>query len=178
MLHYRDLAPDERGAARALFERMDLDSQIHHFQRAMAEVDFDLWEERAQGHQLIGCFDGDDLVGVAEIACGAPHAESSLWVDPGHRRRGIGTALFDRACTAARARGAHQLIVLVTRGDAEMLDMASRHHGLSVFRHGSSMILPEGDQATARWLAFDLDSMPPEDWFSQAVRSVREGLGL
>jgi len=178
LLHYRDLAPDERGAARRLFESMDLDSQLHHFQREMTAADFDLWEERAGRHHMIGCFDGDELVGIAEIAHGEFHAESSLWVEPGHRRRGIGTALFDRACAAARDRGARQLIVLVTRGDAEMLDMAIRHHGLSVFRHGSSMILPEGDQAVARWLAFDLASMPAGDWFSHAVRSVREAMGF
>jgi len=178
MKHYRDLLADERGLARAFLERMDLDDQVHHFQCAMTDSDFNVWEERAKSHRLIGCFDHNRLIGMAEIAQNRDHAECSLYVDAEHRRKGIGTALFERSCTSARDSGAHHFTILVTRGDAEMMDMAVQHDGLSVFRHGKSMILPEGDHATARWLIFELDSMSPETWFSRAVRDVREHLGL
>jgi GNAT superfamily N-acetyltransferase len=178
MRHYRDLAADECGLARDFLAQMDLEDQVHHFQQAMSEGDFDDWEMRATNHHLIGCFDHDILVGMAEIAHDADHAECSLYVDAAHRGKGIGTALFERACLSAHERGADHLTILVTRGDAVMLDMAVRHDGLSVFQHGKSMILPEGDHAMARWLVFNLDEMSPESWFSGALRSVREHLGL
>jgi len=179
---YRELAADELGRARAFLGRMAPDDQMHHFQQIMSEADLDAWEMRARDHRLIGYFEHDHLFGMAELAYGDDQAECSVCVDAGHRRQGIGTALFERACSAAREGGARYLTVLVTRGDAEMLDLAVRHHGLSVFRHGQSMILPEGDHGTARWLVFELDEAleekTPEDWFSHAVRSVREILGL
>lgn len=178
MMRFRELRANERQLARALLERMDDDDQRHHFQRVMTAGEFDLWQERARNHRLIGSFDGDHLVGVAEIARGGDHAECSLWVDVEHRRRGIGTELFERACAAARESGARALLVLATRGDAEMLDMAIRHEGLSVYRHGESMILPEGDHATARWLVFELGDPPHESWFAHGFRSIREALGL
>lgn len=178
LMHIRNLAANETGLARALLERMGADDQLHHFQCIMTAIEFDLWEERARRHRLIGSFDRSHLVGLAEIAHFEDRAECSMWVDVEHRRRGIGTALFEQACVAARESGAKTLMVLVTRGDAEMLDMAVRHDGLSIYRHGKSMILPEGDYATARWLVFELGVPPPENWFGHAIRSVREILAL
>lgn len=178
MTRYRALTEDELPLARDLLTAMDFDDQVHHFQRAMTSEDFDQWQARAADHRLIGAFDGGALVGLAEVAIGEEGAECSLHVAADHRRRGIGTALFERACRAAREAGTRTLTILVTRGDAEMLDMAVRHDGLSVFRHGRSLILPEGDHSKARWLVFELDEAAPESWLKEAIGHVRERLGL
>lgn len=178
MTRYRDLAEDDLVRARSLLAAMEFDDQVHHFQRAMSDEDFDRWQARAADHLLIGAFGGGELVGLIELAFGAEGAECSLYVAPEHRRQGIGTALFERACRAAREIGARTLTVLVTRGDAEMLDMAVRHDGLSVYRHGRSLILPEGDHSKARWLVFTLDDGAPESWFAETITRVRERLGL
>jgi GNAT superfamily N-acetyltransferase len=175
-MRIRELSVSETSLARALLERMDTGDLLHHFQCAMTGEQFDLWEERARSHRLIGSFDGSRLVGLAEVAERDDTAECSLWVDAGHRRRGIGTALFERACDVAREGGARSLVVLVTRGDADMLDMAARHDGLSVYRHGGSLILPDGDHSTARWLVFELADAPPKTWLGKAVRFVRGSL--
>ena len=179
MTRYRDLTVEDLPLARDLLAAMDFNDQVHHFQRAMTGEDFTEWLARAAGHRLIGAFDGEALVGLAELAFGGEGAECSLHVAADHRRRGIGTALFERACATARRGDARNLTILVTRGDAEMLDMAARHDGLSVFRHGQSLILPEGDHSKARWLVFELDgAAEPVSWFKQAIGGIRERLGL
>lgn len=180
MRRYRDLARDETGRARALLEGLDREDQVHHFQRVMTRADFDAWETRARDHRLIGCIDRGHLVGLAELARDEEHTECSVCVAAGHRGKGIGTALFERACAAAEADGAACLSVIVSRGDAAMIDMAVRHDGFSVFRHGRSMILPEGELHTARWLVFRPGACapPPASWFRRAARAVRALLGL
>ena len=90
-------------------------------------------------------------------------AECSLFVEAGHRHRGIGTELFQITCAAAKELGGRTLTILVTRGDLEMLDLAVRMEGISTFRHGTSMILPGDDHGNARWLAFDIDSILQAD---------------
>jgi GNAT superfamily N-acetyltransferase len=174
----RELAANETGLARALLEQMNTGDQLHHFLCAMTAENFARWEERARSHRLIGSFDQGRLTGLAEVADSDGNAECSLWVDAGYRRRGIGTALFERVCALAREGGARSLMILVTRGDAEMLDMAARHGGFSVYRHGKSMILPGGDHPMARWLVFELDDPPHASWFAKAIRAVRESVGL
>jgi len=178
MREIRDIGSDELKAARALFEGLGPVDQIHHFQQVMTGADLDDWEARARTHRLIGCFEHGALVGLSEVAFDRDHAECSLCIEAGHRGQGIGTALFERSCTAAREAGARSLTILVTRGDATMLDMAVRHHGLSVFRHSRSMILPAGEHPTAFWLVFELDHESPETWFSHAVRRVCEALAF
>ena len=120
MNHYCDLSANERHLARGLLELMDVEDQVHHFQRAMTDSDFDAWEERAQSHRLIGCFAHKRLIGVAEIALNGDDAECSLYVAVEHRRKGIGTVLFERARAAVRESGGEHLAVLVTRGDGAM----------------------------------------------------------
>lgn len=183
-MKYRDLTADESSLARGLLEASALEDQVHHFLRAMTPRDMDQWEEGARTQRLIGCFDGARLVGFAQIASGDheaggdDHAECSLFVDAAYRGRGIGTLLFQRTCDALRAEGARFLTILVTRGDADMLDLAARNHGLSVYRHGRSRILPDGDHPTARWLVFELDKIPAETWFKRTLRNLSEQLEL
>ena len=177
-MQYRDLTPEECRHARTLLETVGLDDQVHHFMHAMTESDFDEWERTAQTHRMIGCFDHGCLVGFAQIAPNAEQSECSLFVTADHRKQGIGTALFQHACEVARTQGAHFLTILATRGDAQMLDLAARNEGLSIYRHGKSMILPGEDHANARWLAFDLDAMPAETWFKRTLQQAREHLKL
>ena len=180
-MHYRDLDIDEHRFARSLLEAMSADDQVHHFLHLVAAGDLDAWETRAQKHRLIGCFDQGELAGFAQVAVDDRQAECSLFVKAEDRHRGIGTELFYRACTLARGLGARTLTIVVTRGDAQMLDLAARMNGLSIFRHGESMIVPGADHPNARWLVFDLESIPTErrpagHWFKSVINRISEHL--
>ena len=174
MRTYRILEPDEIHLARNLVEGLDPGDEYHHFLHIMSAADFDAWERRADRHVFIGCFSDESLIGFAEIAGAAGHAECSLCVDADHRRDGIGTVLFERSCALAREVGAHNLSIMVARGDVEMFDLATEHQGYAVYRRAPSLILPQGGSSTACWLEFDLDSMPAAQWFSDGVRWVHD----
>jgi len=174
MRTYRTLEREEIPLVRELVEGLDPDDQYRHFLQDMSEDDFDAWEERARHHTVLGCFSGDELVGFAEIAGADDRVECSLCIGSEHRRKGIGTALFERACVMAHEAGAHRLSIFVTRGDVEMFDLAARHKGYATYSHGRSMILSSRDHTMACWLSFNLDSMPPAEWFAGAVRWVRD----
>lgn len=175
---YRLLTEDEIPAARAHLERLDTEDMFHHFHRFMAPEDFDDWAARAATHDLIGCFGKGLLIGLAEIAYDGADAEIALSVDAGMRQRGIGTELFARACARAAERGALHAMVLITRGDRPMIDMAVRFEGYTAYRRGESILMPGAPHSLLRWLVFDLEHLPPRDVFGKAVHRVRVALGL
>ena len=62
------------------------------------------FEHRDDAGALIGAIAGHTWGGVAEI--------KQVWVDPAHRRRGLGLALLDAAIAEARARGCAQMLLM------------------------------------------------------------------
>jgi len=62
------------------------------------------FEASGEGGARIGAIAGHTWGGVAEIA--------QLWVDPAHRRRGLGLKLLDAALAEARARGCSQVFLM------------------------------------------------------------------
>ena len=64
------------------------------------------------------------LVGVAHVAFEDDLAELGLSVLPGHRSRGIGSALFERAAAHVRNRSIRRLIMRCLTGNAPIIRIA------------------------------------------------------
>jgi GNAT superfamily N-acetyltransferase len=75
------------------------------------------------------------LVGVAHVAIEDDHAELALSVLPGHRRRGIGSALFRRAIAHARIRRMLRLIMHCRTANVPIMLMAHKF-GMVVVENG------------------------------------------
>lgn len=75
------------------------------------------------------------LVGVAHVAIEGDHAELALSVLPGHRRRGIGSALFRRAIAHARIRRMPRLIMHCLTANVPIMRMAQKF-GMVVVENG------------------------------------------
>ena len=75
------------------------------------------------------------LVGVAHVAIEDDHAELALSVLPGHRRRGIGSALFRRAIAYARMRRMPRLIMHCLTANVAIVRMAQKF-GMVVVENG------------------------------------------
>lgn len=85
------------------------------------------------------------LLGAAHVARGERHAELGVSVLAGHRNRGVGGALLERACLRARNWGVRTLFMHCLRENAAMLRLARRQ---------SMKIVTEADEADA-WLALE-----------------------
>jgi ribosomal protein S18 acetylase RimI-like enzyme len=85
----------------------------------------DVWRQRAGDDPAAATFiasDGGHDIGLARIFAepdppGRTHLVS-MWVDAGHRRRGVARALIDRAVQWATERNAHEVILWVADHNA------------------------------------------------------------
>jgi len=85
------------------------------YDRAASVADEKLFGDGPPGPpRAFGAWDGEALVGVAAVAADRIRV---LAVDPAARRRGIGGALLDACCAAARADGATRLRTLDQPGN-------------------------------------------------------------
>ena len=66
------------------------------------------------------------LVGVAHLAFLDDHAELGLSVLPGHRGRGVGSALFERGAAHARNRSVPRLFMHCLRENAAVVHIAQK----------------------------------------------------
>lgn len=78
-----------------------------------------------------------DLVGVAHVAFDSDLAELALSVLPGHRGRGVGSALFERAVAHARNRSIPKLFMHFLAGNAPIMRIAQKF-GMDIFAHAGS----------------------------------------
>jgi GNAT superfamily N-acetyltransferase len=83
------------------------------------------------------------LLGAAHVARGHGHAELGVSVLAGHRNRGIGGALLERACMRARNWGVGALFMHCLNENAAMMHLARRQN---------MAIVAEAGEADA-WLA-------------------------
>ena len=82
---------------------------------------------------VFGIRDGRlDLVGVAHVAFDDDLAELALSVLPGHRGRGVGSALFERAVAHARNRSTPKLFMHFLAGNAPIMRIAQKF-GMDIF---------------------------------------------
>jgi GNAT superfamily N-acetyltransferase len=88
-------------------------------------IDFDV-------DAVLGVYDDAlELCGVAHVAFGDDAAELGVSVLPGHRGRGIGSALFERAAEHARNRFVTRLFMHCLSENAAMMHIA-RKSGMSI----------------------------------------------
>ncbi len=85
------------------------------FLRLRAEAD-DILQAIAAGTPVVGAFDGDALVGFAQLgerlgSCGQYIELVSYHVSAPYRGKGIGRRLFATICDAARSLGAEKLYI-------------------------------------------------------------------
>lgn len=87
---------------------------------------------------VFGVYDDDlTLVGVAHVALGDELAELGLSVLPGHRGRGAGSALFDRAMAHARNRFIPRLFMHCLTENTSIMRIARRF--------GMDIVIDAGD---------------------------------
>ncbi|MGR0219421.1 GNAT family N-acetyltransferase [Agromyces sp. ZXT2-6] len=112
-----------------------------HFSYDAAELHVRYRDDRYRGRAAIGAWDGARLVGAAELAWEqqpeARMAEMTLAVLPGHRRRGVGSALLAAAERTAAGAGRPRLVGW------------SDHAGAELRVGGEVMRAPDGDAGLA-----------------------------
>jgi RimJ/RimL family protein N-acetyltransferase len=112
---------------------------------------------------VIGVRDGGELAGVTHVALFDGAAELGLSVLPGHRRRGIASAMFDRGVLHARNRGVVELFMHCLSENQAM-----RH----IARKAGMRILVEGTDTDA-WI-----ELPPATPFTLGQERVAQQLTL
>jgi hypothetical protein len=91
------------------------------------------------------------LLGVAHLARGEGHAELGISVLEGHRGRGVGGALLERAHMHARNWGVHALFMHCLTENAAMMRLARRQNMDIVAEAGEAdawLKLPPADAAS------------------------------
>jgi GNAT superfamily N-acetyltransferase len=78
------------------------------------------------------------LVGVAHVAFVDDHAELGLSVLPGHRRQGIGSALFERGAAHARNRSILRVYMHCLRENAAIVHIARKFDMRIVVEEGEA----------------------------------------
>lgn len=112
------------------------------------------------GRDAAFCVFGDDLqlVGAAHLARSDDGAELGLSVLPGHRGRGLGGALLERAHTHARNWGVDALFMQCLAENGAMLHLA-RKQGMAIVTQageaGASLKLPPADAASRFGAVFE-----------------------
>jgi mycothiol synthase len=146
----RPLTPDELDAAFAVYSGAELEDAGHvalepeDIAGDWARPSFDLATDS------IGVFDGDRLVGAAEVTTGGRRAEGAVL--PGERGRGIGSWLA--AWTEQRARSLGSSLVGQVAPDGSLPQRFLRARGYRLGHTSWVLELPEGEEVPRR-------SLPP-----------------
>lgn len=138
MLH-RKLLADERNLFREHLKRLSPADRSFRF--AHSRVD-DEWIDKyvagiAADDLLLGCFDGEDLVGAAHVAIAGEVAEMGISVDPAWRTKGVGAELTRRAVLWTRNRRAEKLYTLCQSDNMSMIALA-RKLGMTIHRESGT----------------------------------------
>ena len=112
--HFLALTPDDRRL------RFGSSLSAEGIAEYVRRIDFDR-------DAAFGIHDDDlQLIGVAHLALLDEHAELGLSVLPGHRGRGVGSALFERGAAHARNRSVPRLFMHCLRENAAVVHIAQK----------------------------------------------------
>ena len=159
------LRDSERESLAAHFIALDGEDRRLRFGTSIADEALRAYTDRID-FDTDGVFavhdDGTEIVASVHVAFTGESAELGLSVLPGHRGLGLGAALFTRAVTHLRNRGAREVFVHCLAENGAMMHLARKH------RMG---IVHGGSEADAR-LAVD-----PPDAFTMYDEWTRDFLG-
>ena len=130
----RALARLERSKLEAHFLALDAEDRRLRFGLPISDASVSDYVARIDFERdaLFGVFDDAlQVVGAAHLARAGDHAELGVSVLPGHRGRGIGAALLDRAHTHARNWGIGVLFMHCLAENAAMMHLA-RKQGMTI----------------------------------------------
>ena len=163
--HLKRLSPADRGF-RFAHSRVN-DEWIDKYVAGIAAADL-----------LLGCFDGEDLVGAAHVAFAGEVAELGISVDPAWRAKGVGAELTRRAVRWTRNRRAEKLYTLCQSDNMSMIALA-RKLGMTIHRESGTAeaflelpppdLLSVGDEIGA-----ELDGLT-QDWLG-VVKACQQAL--
>lgn len=129
---YRKLMMTDHAAFEAHLLGLDTESRRTRFGMAATDAFLRQYASRCITLNAIihGAFDGEALVGVAELRpigdFAVEEAELAFSVARGYRNGGIGTALFARTLRSARNLGFSRLYMTCLRNNAPMLALARK----------------------------------------------------
>src|SRR3954454_16885276 len=125
----RELSRAERPALLTHFLALQHDDRRLRFGAPLGDVTVRAYVERIDfEHDAVFAVADDELylLGVAHVARSGSHAELGVSVLAGHRGRGIGGALLERAHTRARNWGVRALFMHCLNENAAMMRLAHR----------------------------------------------------
>lgn len=137
------VADDERAFADHLL-RLDLQSRRDRFNGSVDDIFVRRYaRETLRGEAvLIGCFQADRLVGVAEMhAEDTAHgrvADVAFSVEPTERRQGMGTTLFSTIVAEARGADVDRLKITCATSNVAMRALAKKFGARFEFDHGEA----------------------------------------
>ena len=130
----RELHEHDRQEVLAFFLALGEADRYRRFGRVMADAAVERHVARLDWSEcvVLGAYDAQArLVGLLELAqLPAAACEIAVVVDAGHRGRGLGTALMDRALLTAKVHGCER-VVLLCQVDNEPMRRLARSAGLS-----------------------------------------------
>lgn len=138
----RRLWPGDIGLASAHLLRLDPDSRRSRFTGTVSDAYLERYahEALASDGLVLGYRLGEAVRGMAELQMTGPdRAEAAFSVEAGHRRRGVGRALFRRLLLAARNRGARTIHLRCLPHNRAMQELA-RRHGARLVHDGDEML--------------------------------------
>jgi GNAT superfamily N-acetyltransferase len=152
-IHIREARPGDRAAVRRMWRALALHQAAVEPRFELAddymkrwEADFDPWLQSLVDGLYVAEAEGDSACGfvhvraheAAPIFSGPPEAlVEAVWTDPGHRRRGIATALIGAAVEWARAFGAERIRFAVAVADADAVTFWERMGGVPLLAYGT-----------------------------------------
>ncbi|ACA16620.1 GCN5-related N-acetyltransferase [Methylobacterium sp. 4-46] len=152
----RRLWPSDRAAVEAHFGRLDRETRFNRFMAAVSEAGARSYGAAALARDglVYGAFVDGILRGVGELrptgpAGLGPEAEAAFSVEPGYRQRGLGTALAERLCTAARHAAVGQVHLRALAGNRPLLALARRLGAEPVLSGGEAHAIVPIAPATA-----------------------------
>ncbi|HEY3076565.1 MAG TPA: GNAT family N-acetyltransferase [Burkholderiales bacterium] len=150
----RELSRAERPALRSHFLALGPQDRRLRFGTPLGNHAVHAYIERMDfAHDAVFAVADDELklLGVAHLARGDGHAELGVSVLEGHRGRGVGGALLERAHLHARNWGVHALFMHCLTENAAMMRLARRQNMDIVAEAGEAdawLKLPPADAAS------------------------------
>jgi GNAT superfamily N-acetyltransferase len=137
----RELGPADLPALERHFVALGTDDRRLRFGIPLTDTAIRVYLRRIDFEQdaAFGVYDDElQLAGAAHVARSARHAELGVSVLAGHRRRGVGGALLQRAALRARNWGVHALFMHCLQENGAMLRLAHRQNVKIVTAAGES----------------------------------------